>query len=468
MNWEWIYNKYTKAAVLAVLTLAGAAVGVRNPAPPGGAVGPASSLASEVSSPSPVGSSSTGGVSSAGSTASGSGSSSGSASSSGGSSSSGNSSSLGSVPFAVSSAASSQGGMPPGFSHPARMLTAYYAGWAGYSGYTPDKLKASGLNVLNYAFASIGADNKVTVGDPDIDYKNFTKFRTLRSTYPDLKIVISVGGWDDSARFSDAALTSSSRTAFAESAVSFLKTYGFDGIDIDWEYPTGGGKTGNTRRTSDPENFRLLMKALRVRLDKEGAKDGKHYILSFAGGSSAQYANGIGLSSVAQTVDYGLIMTYDLQGPWCSYTDFNAALSPASGTSPQEKNSVDASVRAWLNAGFPAGKLVMGVPFYGYAYQNVSSANNGLWQKFSSGSAVGYDAICSKYLSSSSFKSYYDSSAKVPWLFGGAVFVSYDDVSSIGAKTRYAVSKGLLGVGAWELSFDRTASLLNSVRSALG
>ena len=348
------------------------------------------------------------------------------------------------------------------------MLTAYYAGWAAYSGYTPDKVKASGLSVLNYAFATVGPDNKVAVGDPDIDPANFTKLRTLRNTYPNLKIVISVGGWDDSARFSDAALTPASRTAFADSAVSFLKTYGFDGIDIDWEYPTGGGKTGNTRRSSDPENFRMLLKALRVRLDAEGAKDGKHYILSFAGGSSAQYANGIGLSSVAQTVDYGLIMTYDLQGPWCSYTDFNAALTPASGTSPQGKNSVDASVRSWLSAGFPAGKLVMGVPFYGYAYQNVSSANNGLWQKFSSGSAVGYDTINSKYLSSSSFKRFYDSAAQVPWLFGGSVFISYDDASSVGAKTKYAVSKGLLGVGAWELSFDRTSVLLGTARNALG
>lgn len=461
MNWEWIYNKYTKAAVIAVLTLAGAAAGLQT-SPPNGTGGTISSQASGLPASSAVGSSVPGGSSAGGV----------SSSLSGASSSLAGSSSVGSASSAAgsggTSSASSQGGAPPGFSHPARMLTAYYASWAAYSGYTPDKIKASGLSVLNYAFATVGPDNKVAVGDPDIDPANFTKLRTLRTTYPNLKIVISVGGWDDSARFSDAALTPASRTAFADSAVSFLKTYGFDGIDIDWEYPTGGGKAGNTHRSTDPENFRMLLKALRVRLDAEGAKDGKHYILSFAGGSSSQYANGIGLSSVAQTVDYGLIMTYDLQGPWCSYTDFNAALSIPSGTSPQEKNSVDASVRSWLSAGFPAGKLVMGVPFYGYAYQNVSSANNGLWQKFSSGSAVGYDTINSKYLSSSSFKRFYDSSAQVPWLFGSSVFISYDDASSIGAKTRYAVSKGLLGVGAWELSFDRTSVLLGTARSALG
>jgi chitinase len=453
MNWEWIYNKYTKAAVIAVLMLAGAAIGF--PAsPPAGTGGTISSQASGLSSV--PGSSAPGGSSAGG------------ASSSVGSSSGGSSSSAAGSSSGGSSAASSQGGAPPGFTHPARMLTAYYASWAAYSGYTPDKIKATGLNVLNYAFAVVGPDNKVAAGDPDIDPSNFTKLRALRTTYPSLKIVISIGGWDDSARFSDAALTPASRSAFAESAVSFLKTYGFDGIDIDWEYPTGGGKSGNTHRSSDPENFRLLLKALRTSLDTQGAKDGKHYILSFVGGSGAQYANGIDLSSVAQTVDYGFIMTYDLQGPWCSYTDFNAALAPSSGTSPQEKSSVDSSVRSWLNAGFPSGKLIMGVPFYGYAYQNVSDANSGLWQKFSSGSAVGYDTIRSKYLSNSSFKSFYNSAAQVPWLFGGSVFVSYDDASSIRAKAGFAVSKGLLGVGAWELSFDRTAVLLDTARRALG
>lgn len=75
--------------------------------------------------------------------------------------------------------------------------------------------------------------------------------------------------------------------------------------------------------------------------------------------------------------------------------------------------------------------MVMGVPFYGYAYQGVSNGNNGLWQHYTSGAAVGYDTIQSRYAANSSFAKFYGSSAIVPWLFNGSTFVSYDDASSI-------------------------------------
>ncbi len=347
-------------------------------------------------------------------------------------------------------------------------MVGYYGGWAAYSGFTPDKISASGLTVLNYAFAAIGTDLKVAASDSYIDYSNFSKLKALKGAYPSLKTVISVGGWDDSKRFSDAALTDASRTAFANSVVSFIKANGFDGVDIDWEYPTGGGLSTNISRPVDRTNFGLLLKTLRAKLDRQGIADNKHYILSFAGEASGSYAAGIGISNIAQYVDYGMIMTYDIHGNWDAYTDFNAPLYIPSGTSPQYKSSVDSAVRSWLNNGFPANKMVMGVPFYGYAYQGVPNVNNGLWQHFTSGVAVGYDSIQSKYAGSTSFGKFYNSTAMVPWLFNGSTFVSYDDASSIQRKAQYAVSKNLIGVGAWELSFDRRGTLLKTVRTALG
>lgn len=348
------------------------------------------------------------------------------------------------------------------------MTVGYYGGWAAYSGFTPDQISAANLDVIHYAFAKIGTDLKIMVGDTGIDYTNFSKLKALKASYPQLRTVISVGGWNDSGRFSDAALTDASRAAFADSVAVFLKTYGFDGVDIDWEYPTGGGLSTNVSRPEDRTNFGLLLKALRTRLDSQGIADGRHYIVSFAGAASTGFASGVGLSSVAQWVDYSVIMTYDLHGNWDSYTDFNAPLYLPVGTSPQYKVSVDGAVRTWLNYGFPAGKLVMGVPFYGYAYQGVTNANSGLWQRFTSGSAVGYDSIQSKYLSNTAYQKFYESTALVPWLFNGSTFVSYDDAASIQRKAQYAVSKGLLGVGAWELSFDRTGTLLRTVDSTLG
>ncbi len=355
----------------------------------------------------------------------------------------------------------------PPFVHPSKMVVGYYGGWAAYSGFTPDKISASNVHIIHYAFAKIRTDLKISINDPSIDYTNFEKLKSLKKSYPGLRTVISVGGWDDSGRFSDMALTQSSRAAFADSVVRFIKTYGFDGVDIDWEYPTGGGLASNIFRPADRTNFGLLLKTLRGRLDAQGSKDSKHYILSFAGAANSGYAAGVGLSGAAQSVDYATIMTYDLHGGWDSFTDFNAPLFLPAGQSPQYKTSVDSAVRTWLNYGFPAGKLVMGVPFYGYAYQGVTNSNNGLWQRFSSASAVGYDSIKSKYLSNASFQKFYDSAAQVPWLFNGSAFISWEDESSVRRKVQYAVSKNLLGVGAWELGFDRSGALIRTVKSTL-
>ena len=355
----------------------------------------------------------------------------------------------------------------PPFQHPAKMVVGYYGGWAAYSGFTPDKVSASSLNVLNYAFAKVGADLKIAANDPYIDYPNFTKLKNLKRSCPWLKTVISIGGWSDSGRFSDAALTEASRAAFSDSAVRCIKTNGFDGIDIDWEYPTGGGLASNVTRSADPTNFQLLLKTLRNKLDLQGYRDKKHYILSFAGGASNGYASRIGLSAIAQYVDHGRILTYDLHGFWDSFTDFNAPLYLPAGQSPQGRASVDAAVRSWLNNGFPPGKMIMGVPFYGYVYQGVSGVNNGLWQRFTSASAVGYDTIQSKYVSSASYQKFYDSAAAVPWLFNGTTFVSYVDDASNRKKVQYSVSKGLLGVGVWDLGVDGTGTLINSVKQPL-
>lgn len=355
----------------------------------------------------------------------------------------------------------------PKFNLSGKIITGYYGGWAAYRGITPDKLNVSQLNILNYAFAKIGSDLRIAAGDPAVDLSNFTKLQSLKSSNPGLKTIISVGGWSYSDKFSDAALTENSRNIFADSVIDFIKSYGFDGVDIDWEYPTGGGVASNTSRAEDKTNFGLLMNALRAKLDAQGIKDGKHYILSFAGGTSSRYASGVGLSNISKIVDYGYIMTYDFHGPWDGYTDFNAPLYSPSGTLPQYKTSVSAAVSTWLSNGFPASKMVLGVPFYGYIYKGTVNSNNGLWQTYGSAAALGFDQICSSYLSNPAFSKHYDSTAQVPWIFDGSNFICYDDQNSIGLKAGYAASRGLKGVGAWDLSYDSSGMLISAIKNAI-
>lgn len=343
----------------------------------------------------------------------------------------------------------------------------YYASWSAYGGYTPSDIPASSLTQVHYAFAKIGGDLKIAMGDPAVDPGNFQKLSALKQSYPNLETLISVGGWNDSGNFSDAAYSDASRTIFADSVVSFLAQYGFDGVDLDWEYPVSGGLASNVRRSADKTNFTLLLSKLREKLDAQGARDGKHYLLTIAGGAGTSYAANTELGLIGNYVDYAVVMTYDIHGTWDAYTDLNAPLYTPAETSPQYKWSADQAVKAWTAAGFSAAKLVLGVPFYGYLYSGVSDGGAGLYKTFSGGSSISYDQILKSYLTNSGYTKYVHADAKVPWLFNGSVFISYDDETSMEAKAAYVKQTGLAGVSIWELSQNRGGQLLNALISGL-
>jgi len=344
-----------------------------------------------------------------------------------------------------------------------RKMVGYYAAWAAYSGYTPNQIDATKLTHINYAFANIGSDLKITLGYPDIDSNNIKLLNSLKQTNPNLKTLISIGGWNWSGRFSDAALTDASRTAFADSCVSFITQYGFDGIDLDWEYPVSGGLTTNVKRAEDKQNFTLLLQKIREKLDARGAIDQKHYLLTIAGGAGSSYVNNIEITKLPQYLDYANIMTYDLHGTWDRYTDLLAPLYTNTDSSPQYKASVDNGICAWLNASFPAGKLVLGIPFYGYIYSSVNNSNNGLYQTFAGANSISFQSIATNYLNKPGFTRYFHSQSKAPWLFNGSVFISYEDEQSIPYKTDYIKLKGLGGAMIWELSQDPNEVLLNTL-----
>ncbi len=348
-----------------------------------------------------------------------------------------------------------------------KVLAGYYASWAAYSGYTPLSIKAANLTHINYAFANIGTDLKITMGDPAVDPDNFAKLRQLKTQYPNLKTLIAIGGWTWSGKFSDVALTDASRTAFADSVVAFIKQNGFDGVDIDWEYPVGGGLSSNVTRPEDKTNFTLLMAKLREKLNAQGAIDGCRYLLTFAGGSGTFYAQNTELSKLAAYVDYATVMNYDIHGSWDKYTDFNAPLYKPSETSPQYKWSCDDAVNLWISSGFPASKIVMGVPFYGYKYTGVANTNNGLYQTYTSGASIPYDTVKSTYLTNTAFQRFVHPDALVPYLFNGNTFISYDDAQSVGVKGTYIKNRGLGGAAIWELSQNTDGTLTNALSQNL-
>ncbi|MFE8700655.1 glycosyl hydrolase family 18 protein [Cytobacillus sp. FJAT-54145] len=358
----------------------------------------------------------------------------------------------------------------------------YYTGWSTYSNFQVSNIDASKLTHINYAFANISPDGKMIVGDSwaDIEkpfpgdtsgqpYKgNFYQLTKLKQQHPHLKTLISVGGWTWSGKFSDVALTEESRTIFAESALQFILKYGFDGVDLDWEYPVGGGLAGNINRPEDKQNFTLLLKKIRETLDAQSSKDGENYLLTIAGGASKSYVNNTELNLIHPYLDYVQVMTYDFHGEWDTITGMNAPLHKDSETGFYYVWSVQDSIQNYVNHGVPANKIVMGIPFYGRSFNQVTNANNGLYQPFTGGGkAISYGELSANYINKNGFIRHWESDSKVPWLFNGTQFISYDDTESIGYKTSYIKSMGLGGAMMWELAQDPNKVLLTKIDNDL-
>lgn len=359
---------------------------------------------------------------------------------------------------------------------------AYFAGWSVHDrNYQPADIPADLITHVNYAFAKISDAGEVALDDraaaveksyPD-DPSNlpaegrgaFRQLRLLKQKHPHLKTLISVGGWTQSGKFSDVAATPEAREKFAASAVAFIVKHGFDGVDIDWEYPGGGGLAGNKSRKEDRQNFNLLLEALRRSLDARGKTDGGvHYLLTIAAPGGMRQIKQIEPDKIQAQVDWINIMAYDFAGSWSQRTGHHAALYPPKDATPdQRSHCADAAVAAYLQAGVPAEKLVLGVPFFGHGWAGVAAGNsNGFNQphgpkppkgKYGTG-IFEYRELASNPPAGAA--RFFDSEAKVPWLFSpeSGIFITYDDPQSLAIKASYVKEHKLRGVMIWELSGD--------------
>jgi chitinase len=393
-------------------------------------------------------------------------------------------------------------------------IVGYYTSWSAYSGYQAGDIDATKLTHINYAFADICWDNKhgnsnagptwscqdingdiavpngtIVLGDPWIDVQkpndgetwadpvrgNISQLIKLKQANSHLKTIISVGGWTWSNRFSDVAASAQTRDQFANSAVDFLRKYQFDGVDLDWEYPVGGGLEGNSARPEDKQNYTLLLENIRKKLDTAGKADGKRYLLTIASGASPGFVNNTELKKIAKVVDWINIMTYDFNGSWQKTSAHNAPLyeDPAAVAAGVNSGSVDSAVKGHLEAGVPEGKLVLGMPFYGRGWDGCPLLNNGEYQICAGASAVAgfvnFNVLEDQYINKNGYTRYWNDKSKVPFLYNpsNGTFISYDDEESFGHKTDYIKSKDLGGALFWELSGDRNITLLNKLAADL-
>ncbi|KAJ6497640.1 glycoside hydrolase family 18 protein [Mycena sanguinolenta] len=428
---------------------------------------------------------------------------------------------------------------------------AYYPSWKDT--YPPEKLDYSKFDVLFFGTAPWMVLQRDHL-PPSVAFAIPNSFATLTWDSPtqDLlkrlvagakksgkgtKIVLSVGGWTGSGSFHQITGSSSNRAKFVSTLSTAVSEYGLEGIDIDWEYPNAAG-AGNAYGPADSANLLVFLKDLRKALGSSKIISAAVTDLPWLGANGKPLTD---VSEYASQLTYVNLMNYDINGPWSNSPGPNAPLGNACGKSAQPAYSAESAHKQWTAAKFPASKLLLGLPLYGYVFNSTKTTladfrlpenaeeledngelpdiiedSNPLADQVDSairgankepiymdpcelelddsdsvdaataklskwwGQEIPFNALVSsgalvknstgKYEAGLGFTRAWDGCSNTPFLYSTAqkTVVSYDDISSLEAKSAFAKSKGMAGCFTWSLDQDDGITLQNAIRKGLG
>ncbi|KAG0018334.1 hypothetical protein BGZ81_010280 [Podila clonocystis] len=351
---------------------------------------------------------------------------------------------------------------------------AYFPGWTQYRGhgrstchqrpYLPSAIPWSSLDYVMFAFVYFDEDNELYPADPSDEDLYFTINRLKQPTQT--RVMISIGGWsfthpdnwrDEGTRHGFATMIRSadSRADFIESCIEFVRFYGFDGVDIDYEYPT----------FHEREFMTLLFQEMRKAFDAEGSG----LVLSLAGASFAEGVQGFELDKIAEAVDFMMIMAYDLYGSYDSTQLVNIHTTLfQTPTETHSGHSVQGAVELYLDHGVPRKKLVLGLALYGKTFLLTDphsiapghahfSAGGDPTSCIDSSGNMAYNEIAPLIRLNNSIKPIWDNDSKAFYFVYGSQrnnWVGYDDRPSLDLKLQMAVELDLAGVMWWSLDQD--------------
>ncbi|MDB5222609.1 MAG: Chitinase [Chitinophagaceae bacterium] len=332
-------------------------------------------------------------------------------------------------------------------------VIAYYAGRTSMI----DSFEVEKLTHIIFSFCHLKGDS-LSVSNAR-DSATILRMVQLKKRNPQLKIILSLGGWGGCQNCSSVFSTKKGRRIFARSVKQLSKYFGTDGIDLDWEYPAIPGYPGHLYQAEDKPNFTALVNQLRKKL-------GKKMEISFAAGGFASFIDSaIDWKNVMPKIDRVNLMSYDLVS---GFSTISGHHTPLYSTSKQVE-SVDNGVKKLMAAGVSPGKIVIGAAFYTRLFEVTDTTNNGLYlpAKFSHG--LSFSRFADSINVANGFNQYWDTLANAPYAFNiqRKLMATYDDTRSIKLKTAYALKNKLNGIMFWQLAEDNlTEGLLNAIDAA--
>ncbi|XP_049541790.1 chitotriosidase-1 [Anopheles darlingi] len=369
-----------------------------------------------------------------------------------------------------------------------KKVVCYVGTWAvyrhGLGRFDIDHINPHLCTHLMYGFFGINEDATVRIIDPYLDLEenwgrgHIKRFVGLKNVAPGLKTLAAIGGWNEGSRkFSKMAASAELRKRFIYDCVAFCQHHGFDGIDLDWEYPAQ--RDGNP--LIDRNNHAQLVEEMRSVFDQHG-------LLLTAAVASVEFSAGLSydIPRISKSFHFLNVMVYDMHGAWDSYTGINAPLfrGPADQTELQRQFNVDASIRFWLSNGAPAEKLILGIPLYGRSFTLANAANSQVGAPVIGGGTagpytgepgvMGYNEFCEK-LGKESWDLRWSPEQQAPYAVRNNQWLGYDDLRSIQLKVQYLLDQGLGGAMVWSLETDDFNGvcgggrypLMNEIRSLL-
>lgn len=350
-------------------------------------------------------------------------------------------------------------------------IVGYYPNWQWYDRaqlVNPESIYYEKYTVINYAFfrplsdgslqsTDSWADENLLLG-PMIWWPNPTHDSTKSLPYlchqHGVKLLPSIGGWNDSYNFPGIAADPAKRQTFISACLELIDDYDFDGVDLDWEYP---GYAPNGGTPEDKENFTLLIQELREALDDLSIQNGEEYLLTSCFGAPEERMQSIEWENILPLVDMVNLMTYDFHGSWDPESNHHTPLySPAVGNPDWCFHG--AFSKLTQEFGVPSQKVNMGVAFYGKALANCTELY---------GTHTGYDASTfwedegqplyyNIMKNMGMFDYFWDDQVKCPYLLGNSIntFVTFDDPLSVAYKAQYVMDHDAKGVIIWEITGD--------------